>query len=269
MRSSVALRQLVSTHRAITATIDDEYDTCTQKVIDDHLTTHATRQRTVAKSNTPRSAANVLPALEPPLEPGTITAPGSTSTHASNLAQHPTHVHTKAMQDMQLLVPAPTRPNTLTSCHPLARPSVVTRPHATTPGRRSLIRPTPANNATSGGQKKHSIQSRRAGIILGKCVEAVASRAEQSSSTKEESGRDHVCRRLDTCRRAPQRCAPFVLPGCSQAVEHLDLEPDAVQETEMMRSCSRRSHHLRGKSARTIADKSLCKRHGSVGAWRL
>ena len=36
------------------------------------------------------------PAPEPPLEPGTLTAPGSTSTHAStHLAQHPVHVQTQ------------------------------------------------------------------------------------------------------------------------------------------------------------------------------
>ena len=82
----------------------------------------------------------------------------------------------------------------------------------------------------------------------------------------EESGRDHVCRRLDTCRRTPRRCAPFVLSGCSQEVENLDLEPDPVQKTEMMRSCSRRSHHLCGKSARTIADKRT--NIGTAGARR-
>ena len=80
----------------------------------------------------------------------------------------------------------------------------------------------------------------------------------------EDSGRDHVCRRLDTCRRTPRRCAPFVLSGCSQQVENLDLEPDPVQKTEMMRSCSRRSHHLRGKSARTIADKRT---NSGTAAW--
>ena len=56
--------------------------------------------------------------------------------HASTLAQHPGHMQTKAMQDhVKLLIPTPLRPTTLSTRHPLARPSVATLPHATTPGR--------------------------------------------------------------------------------------------------------------------------------------
>ena len=60
---------------------------------------------------------------------------------------------------------------------------------------------------------------------------------------------------LDTCRRAPQRCAPLVLSEPSQ-VEHPDLEPletEPVKIIEIMRRSSRMSHHLRSKRARTIA----------------
>jgi hypothetical protein len=228
---------------------------CTQNVIDDHTddardtTTYSNKvyhasvscQRTASAG----TASGAWDHHGSRLDIDTCQHPCTTSdtrAHKSNARHATALICTNAAKHAHVL--PPTRPPVC--CHTAT---------CTTPGRRSQIRATPANNATSGGQKKHSIQSRCAGIISGICGEAVASRAEQSRSTKEESGRDHVCRRLDTCRRAPQRCAPFVLSGCSQEVEHLDLDPDTVQETEMMRSCSRKSHHLRGKSARTIADK--------------
>ena len=60
---------------------------------------------------------------------------------------------------------------------------------------------------------------------------------------------------LDTCRRAPQRCAPLVLSEPSQ-VDHPDLEPletEPVKIIEIMRRSPRMSHHLRSKRARTLA----------------
>ena len=53
-----------------------------------------------------------------------------------------------------------------------------------------LIGPKLANDATSGFQVKHTIQNWRLGIMTGSCHEAVASRASQGRSAKEESGRD-------------------------------------------------------------------------------
>ena len=150
-------------------------------------TAHTSRQHAVAKlTRLSRSAANVLPAPEPPLEPGTLTAPGSTSTHASTLAQHPVHVKTHAVQDIQLLarISAPTRPTTLSSCHPLARPSVAT--HAATCHHAwSAI----ADQADACQQRNERQSEKaqhpklwRAGIISGRCGEAVASRAGQSGA---------------------------------------------------------------------------------------
>ena len=72
---------------------------------------------------------------EPPQELRPITAPGSISA-----CQHPsttssTHANKSNARHVQPLVPAPMRATTLSSRHPLARPSVATLPHATTPGR--------------------------------------------------------------------------------------------------------------------------------------
>ena len=155
-------------------------------------TTHTSRQRSVAKQNTSRSAANVLPAPEPTHEPGTITAPGSTSTHASTLAQHPAHVQNKsnARHGNCSYLHQRGQPR---SRLPPTRPPVCCHTDICHHAWSAIAnRPKPANDATSGGQTKHSIQSRRAGIISGRCGEAVASRAGQSRSAMEESGRSRV-----------------------------------------------------------------------------
>ena len=90
------------THRSQDRYDRRQHDTCTQNDIDDQTEYELARQRTVAKPNTSQLAAFVLPAPEPPLEPGTITAPGSTHRHVSTLAQHRVHMQTKAIQNMQL-----------------------------------------------------------------------------------------------------------------------------------------------------------------------
>ena len=79
-----------------------------------------------------------------------------------------------------------------------------------------------------------------------------ASKAGKKGAERSRS-RSCVIMRLDTCLRAPQGCAPLVLSGSSEEVEHLDLETEPVKSIEIMRRSSRRSHHLRSKRARTIA----------------
>ena len=76
---------------------------------------------------------------------------------------------------------------------------------------------------------------------------------EKGAERSRSRSRSCVIMRLDTCLRAPQGCAPLVLSGSSEEVEHLDLETEPVKSIEIMRRSSRRSHHLRSKRARTIA----------------
>ena len=254
---------LFTTHSRPTQPTQRQHDTCTQNVVDDHtdhahatkachsMTEHASISCRHATSTSAASRAQ-RPITAPGLHIGTPAPLHNIEYTCDKGLQEADHARTDAA--ILAVDPPPTRP--LVRCH------IATLPHAKCVG--LPIAPKPANDATSGGRTRHSIRSWRTGIIAGSCDEAVASRADQSRSTKEESGRDHVCRWLDTCRRTPWRCAPFVLSGCLQEVENLDLEPDPVQKTEMMRSCSRRSHHLRGKSARTIADKRI---NSGTAAW--
>ena len=108
-----------------------------------------------------------------------------------------------------------TRASTLSTRNPLARPSVVTLPHCHMHPRLMPIGLKPANDARSGGQTKHSIRSWRVGIKAGSYGEAVASKAGQSRSAMEESGRDHVCggsrylqARTEVCARLSSAPAP-------------------------------------------------------------
>ena len=99
------------------------------------LTTHTPRQHAIARQNTHRPAAGMLRVPELPQELTPITAPGSTSARQHPCTTSGTHANKSNAGPCELLIPAPLRPTTLSTRHPLARPSVATLPHATTPGR--------------------------------------------------------------------------------------------------------------------------------------
>ena len=129
---------LYDTHQADTADTATQHDTCTQNVIEDH--TDDAHVTTTVSSKTKHVSFSCKRAAS------TGTDSRAWDHHGSRLdidtRQHPcttsgSRAKQKQCKTWQLLVSAPTRPTTLSSCHPLARPSVVTRPYATTPGRRS------------------------------------------------------------------------------------------------------------------------------------
>ena len=131
---SVALRQRITTHSSSTASRRIDTTRALRMLLTTTLTTHATRQRTITNPNKSQSAANVLPASEPPLEPGTITAPGSR-------IGTPAPLHdiedTRKRNHAGRCSCAHTRPSALSIRHSLVRCHIATLPHATAPGRRA------------------------------------------------------------------------------------------------------------------------------------
>ena len=94
-------------------------------------------------------------------------------------------------------------------------------------------------------------------------------RTGQGWSSRVERGRDQVCglaRYLQGAHRS--LCAPLVRSSSYSQLEHIDLEPEPVEKTEMRRRSSRRSHHLRSKRARRIAVREPNAAARSVGARR-
>ena len=131
---------------------------------------------------------------EPPQELRPITAPGSISACQHSSTTSSTHANKSNARHVQPLVPAPMRPTTLSSRHPLARLSVATLSHPTTPGRPSdpsPIRQKPADDARSGGQKRQYVS--KLGVADRSSGWARPRRAGLAKKEQSDRDRDHAC----------------------------------------------------------------------------
>ena len=137
-------------------------------------------------------------------------------------------------------------------------------------GRNASTAGAPANDAVVQlGESGESHNAKAGpGWRMGGCDKGVTIRTGQGWSSRVERGRDQVyglARYLQGAHRS--LCAPLVRSSSSQ-LEHIDLEPEPVEKTEMRRRSSRRSHHLRSKRARRIAVREPNAAARSVGTRR-
>ena len=138
---------LYDTHQADTAGTATQHDTCTQNVIESH--TDDAHVTTTVSSKTKHVSFSCKRAASTGTDSRAWDHHGSRLDHRHTPA--PLHnirltCKTKAMQDMATARICTNAANHALVCHPLARPSVVTRTYATTPGRRS---PTGGNLPTT------------------------------------------------------------------------------------------------------------------------